>query len=143
MKVCKNCGILKQEEEFYVHSEMASGRLNRCKECVKKRVRKYVRENADLLSEREKKRYQRRRRDPMFRQKRADYLRQWRTPETMRAHNATARKLKDSKPENCERCKVRPAEMAHHPDYSKPNKVEWICFRCHCRLHENLQYLGG
>ena len=135
--------MLKQNEEFYVHSEMADGYLSFCKECVKERVHKYVRENADILSEREKKRYQRRRRDPMFRQKRADYLRKWRTPETMRAHNTTARKLKDSKPEICEKCKIRLAQMAHHPDYSKPNEIEWICFRCHRRLRENLQYLGG
>ena len=143
MKVCKCCGIIKQEEEFYVHSEMTSGRLNKCKECVKKQVRKYVRENADILSEREKKRYQRRRRDPMFRQKRADYLRQWRTPETMQAHNATARKLTNSKPEIYEKCKIRPAQMAHHPDYSKPNKVNWICYRCHSLFRTNLQTLGG
>ena len=143
MKTCRGCRIIKQEEEFYVHLEMASGRLNKCKECVKKQVRKYVRENADMLSEREKKRYQRRRKDPMFRQKRADYLRQWRTPETMQAHNITARKLKNSKPENCERCKIRPAQMAHHPDYSKPNKVNWVCYRCHSLFRANLQTLGG
>lgn len=143
MKICKRCKILKQSEEFYVHSEMADGYLNFCKECVKKQVRKYVRENADMLSEREKKRYQRRRRDPIFRQKKADYLRQWRTPEKRRAHEATARKLKNSKPEICEKCKIRPAQMAHHPDYSKPDEVKWICYRCHSLFRTNLKTLGG
>ncbi|MEE9510411.1 MAG: hypothetical protein V3V81_07955 [Candidatus Bathyarchaeia archaeon] len=143
MKICRRCETPKQDEEFYVHAEMADGYLSFCKECVKKRIRKYNQENADMLSIKEKRRYQRRRKDPTFQQKKSAYNRIWRTPEKRLAHNITARKLKHLKPENCERCKIRPAEMAHHPDYSKPDKVEWICYRCHSRLRINLQTLGG
>lgn len=139
MKTCKCCRIRKQRGKFYIHLGMTDGRLNMCKECVKKRMRKYNQENADVLSKKEKRRYRQRCKDPTFQQKRTDYNRQWRTPDIMRAHNMTARKLKYSKPENCERCKTRLAQMAHHPDYSKPNEVEWICFRCHRRLKNDIK----
>ena len=47
------------------------------------------------------------------------------------------------RPNNCERCDdVNP--QAHHPDYSKPLEVKWLCKRCHMQLHhttlQDLQY---
>jgi hypothetical protein len=40
-----------------------------------------------------------------------------------------------SRPNNCEDCGRKTKIYAHHPDYSKPLKVEWLCSSCHHRRH--------
>ena len=41
IKKCIACGIEKDLSEYYKHSEMKDGHLNKCKECVKKYAVKY------------------------------------------------------------------------------------------------------
>lgn len=36
----------------------------------------------------------------------------------------------------CEFCGSRDSLTAHHPDYSKPFNVNWLCTSCHRLLHE-------
>ena len=43
-----------------------------------------------------------------------------------------------ARPGRCERCGARPPRRllhAHHPDYSKPLDVVWLCSTCHGREH--------
>ena len=136
MKTCKRCKIEKKLSDFYVHEKMGDGYLSFCKDCIKKQIRKYVIDNADMLSIREKERYQRRKLKPGFAEKKLEYQKKTRTPEKIRAANVVKRKLKCLKPKFCEKCKTREAKHGHHPDYSKPSMVEWLCVRCHVRLHK-------
>ena len=39
-KECRECGQMKELTEFYPHPKMKDGHLNKCKWCVKTRVRK-------------------------------------------------------------------------------------------------------
>jgi hypothetical protein len=49
------------------------------------------------------------------------------------------------RPKKCEKCGDEPPLMkdgrsriqAHHPDYSKPLEVRWLCQRCHHLEHKN------
>lgn len=42
------------------------------------------------------------------------------------------------KPLKCSKCLMETAIEGHHPDYSKPLKVVWLCRSCHSDLHKGL-----
>jgi hypothetical protein len=136
-KFCRDCGQVKRLDEFYIHSGMADGYLNKCKECVKARERRYRRDNPERVATIDKAKYERMKLSPDFIQGRLEYQRKYRTSEINRAHIIAQRKLRKNKPELCFICKERPAKDAHHPDYRKPDCVQWLCERCHMRLHHS------
>lgn len=37
--------------------------------------------------------------------------------------------------EACSRCQEPGPVEAHHPDYSEPDRIEWLCFPCHKAEH--------
>ncbi len=44
------------------------------------------------------------------------------------------------KPNACSICKSKEKMLlhGHHPDYSKPLEVIWVCHKCHRKLHQGL-----
>ena len=58
MKKCFKCNIEKELSEFYKHSRMADGHLNKCKECTKKDVKIRCYNEPDKIREYEHKRQQ-------------------------------------------------------------------------------------
>lgn len=42
------------------------------------------------------------------------------------------------KPKVCSRCINTKYIQGHHPDYSKPLEVIWLCISCHRKEHQNL-----
>ena len=76
----------------------------------------------------------------------AVYMRSWRKTHLMTAEQ----RLKDSVrsyanvyksrgkliPEPCKICGNENSQM-HHPDYSKPLAVEWLCRPCHLGVHKS------
>lgn len=127
MKRCFKCGTEKPRSEFYRHAQMGDGLLGKCKECTKldmridrhtkPRVREYDRQRAGL---------------PHRMKLRASVTRSWRAehPERSRAHNMAA-KAGIQEPECCEGCGLPKRLEKHHPDYSKPLLVVWLCKPCH------------
>lgn len=63
---------------------------------------------------------------------------QWRrkNPKRYLAHLYTqaARRMGVLKQQPCEHCGAEKTE-AHHPDYDMPGLVQWLCRRCHNRVH--------
>ena len=43
------------------------------------------------------------------------------------------------RPASCSRCGGGKRIEAHHPDYSKPLEVMWLCRRCHYHEHGHAQ----
>ena len=63
-----------------------------------------------------------------------------RYPERIQARD-NVKKAKEKgvlKPEPCMICGTDKDIQAHHPDYSKPLDVQWLCRRCHHILERNL-----
>lgn len=132
MKRCFKCGVEKPVEEFYRHPQMADGRLGKCKACTKldmrvdratkPRVREYDRGRASL---------------PHRVALRARVCREWEAkyPDRVRAQTAANNAVRAGrlqKPSLCENCGQPGRLEKHHPDYSKPLLVAWLCKPCHC-----------
>lgn len=46
-------------------------------------------------------------------------------------------------PKRCMKCGDQKRLDSHHPDYSKPNEVVWLCRSCHMLAHRRPHYLDG
>lgn len=113
---------------------MADGRVNKCKVCNRRDVqrnrqdkREYYRihdsEREKRLDRKEKKRQRNIKRDKLF-------------PEKRKANKIIGNLLRSGRLErkSCFVCGDPRAE-AHHPDYSNPLLISWLCSACHHAIH--------
>jgi hypothetical protein len=155
-KPCRECGESKPLSEFYTHSQMADGHLNKCKICVKARVEKHRNENIEAVRE-----YDRGRN---FRDDRVEARKAYaeekkscpeakarkciqvkanneKRPDNRKARVVVGNAIRDGiliRPDNCERCIQAIHTDAHHEDYSKPLDVVWLCEPCHGMRHREI-----
>lgn len=129
-KTCFKCNKTKAISEFYKHSEMADGFLNKCKECTKSDVKVCYQSNRTARSLYEQKRNS----EPGRRAAKRACERNYRlnNPEKTKARQRLNNAVRDGKicrwP--CEVCGHHKTQ-AHHHDYSLPLDVRWLCFKCH------------
>lgn len=132
MKTCRRCYLDKPIEQFYKHKQMFDGHLNFCIECVKKRVSIHAKTPQGKLID--KKRNQSEKRKQWLREfqkkERAKFPLKNRARGILNNHTRNGRILK----EKCKICGKLKVE-AHHPDYSKPLEVIWLCIYHHKKLH--------
>ena len=129
LKTCFKCGLILPLTEYYKHSEMKDGHLNKCKECSKKDVKKNRAKNIHYY-----RKYDRERGSRMtskdLKAQRAKY------PDKNRARarvNVAISRGKITK-QPCVICGSKNVH-AHHEDYSKPLDVVWLCPRHHAAIH--------
>lgn len=135
-KVCKKCGQEKAIDCFYYHKETKDKHLSFCKECVKKRISTHYYRNLSVVRQRERERYQQRKQDPEFKEKRKIAWRKWYAPEKGAAHRFVSSKLQKERPNQCEICGEENGIIhGHHPDYGQPGRVIWCCPGCHRQIH--------
>lgn len=131
-KQCFKCKTVKPLNEFYKHSRMADGHLNKCKECTKNDVNANREKNIDDIRE-----YDRRRGNRQGIEYTAEYRIKF--PRKYAAHKAIRYALKTksiAKPYNCESCGKQSKRLhGHHDDYAKPLNVRWLCAACHSQWH--------
>ena len=153
-KICFKCGKEKALKEFYKHSQMADGHLNKCIECTKKDSNKHREDNLE-----EVKAYDRKRDSlPRRIKAREEYAK---TPNGIEAGNKAKKKWTKKNPDQraahtllnsaiksgkikkqpCENCGSTVRVHGHHDDYSKPLEVRWLCPRCHKAFHK--EHDGG
>ena len=129
-KTCFKCNKTLPLEAFYKHKQMGDGHLNKCKECAKKDVfiHRHVTHREKVLA------YDR------ARGCRQDYSHvvEYRAanPEKYSAHSKVAFALKSGKLMKlpCFVCGAEKTE-GHHPDYSSPLDVVWLCPAHHKQAH--------
>jgi hypothetical protein len=147
MKTCKRCNTEKPLDAFYVHSQMADGHLNICKECVKARVAIYDKQphvkERDRIRRRggrdqkhvARMRAYRKNNSQRIKEYKAGYFREQRK---RKANYAISNGLRDGKiirPNKCEKCGKQCQPQAHHPNYDEPLNVQWLCSKCHGQAH--------
>ena len=138
MKRCFKCKMLKSIYEFYRHSQMADGHLNKCKECTK------IDNRGNRLNKRE--RYiaydKERAKKPSRIKALIETMERMRSkfPEKYKARNKLSNALRDGKiiKGNCVVCGISKVE-AHHPDYRNPLNVIWLCIEHHKQIHHQNQ----
>lgn len=137
-KKCFKCEKTKSLNEFYKHSKMADGHLNKCKTCAKNDVGKHREKNLDRIRAYDRERGKSKERIAAS----VAVNRVWRSEDLRRqkAHKAVAKAIRngDIIRAVCERC-GNGKSVAHHDDYDKPLQVMWLCQPCHKQRHKELK----
>ena len=136
MKQCSKCREWKPETEFYRDKRTKDGLKCQCKKC----------HCETTVSTRDKDKH--RKSNMMFMRRLSEneperVRKYWRgkketDPEKLRARaalNSAVRSGKIVRPDSCQDCGAVGMVYAHHPDYSKPLSVEWLCSECHGKRH--------
>jgi len=132
MKKCKECGELKELDEFYNSWATKDRRGSKCKECLKKYANKHRAENIESARDYDNERSRLPHRKALNKSVVTNYRKN--NPERYYAHNAVNNAVRDNrlkKPNYCTRCGKGGIIHGHHHDYSKPLEVEWLCVVCH------------
>lgn len=134
VKTCFVCGATLPIDDFYRHPQMADGHLNKCKECCKTQAHKYRRLKTEYWREYDRQRNQTPERKSLAYQT-TKKLRQL-YPERNKARAIVGKAIRSGQLQRqpCALCGATRTE-AHHPDYSKPLEVVWVCRPCHFKIH--------
>ena len=138
MKECFKCKLTKPLFEFYKHSQMKDGHLNKCKECNKKDANKHRTDNLEKIREYDREREK----NPQRIASCIEVTKAWRNEDERRqkAHSKVAYAIKKGVLTKmpCVRCGEQKS-LAHHEDYDKPLEVMWLCQPCHKQRHKELK----
>lgn len=158
VKKCFKCLIEKPLKDYYKHSEMSDGYLNKCKVCTRADVLKNRNDNLEEHRARDRKRFnqpervkarkelaERWKKDPKLRKRTNELKKIWQEKNLVKraAHVIAGNAIKYGKliPEPCEVCGKEKVD-AHHDDYEKPLDVRWLCRKHHNEHHKNERELN-
>jgi hypothetical protein len=131
-KECFKCGEVKFLSDFYKHSQMKDGHVNKCKECNKSDVNKNRSKNIDFYRKYDRDRGNRQSKNhcPEYRAK---------YPNKYKAHTLVNSAIicKRLFKEPCIICGSKEKLHAHHDDYLKPLNVRWFCCAHHSQWHRD------
>ena len=161
MKECFKCKVVKPLSEFYKHGKMSDKHLNKCKECTKEDVRRHRSENLERIRAYDRargdlphrivarKEYQK---TDSYKISRTKALANWskkhskpsvRSPVDFnvkrRANTIVGNAVRDKRLIPWPICSLPDCDKkpeAHHPDYSRPLDVVWLCDKHHKEAHK-------
>lgn len=134
MRTCSKCSQEKPLDDFYQRPDSSDGYFRRCKECCRIASSVWRTANPNYYRELDKVRNKLPERRAMNTRKSRDFRR--RHPEKYSAWNKVKYALDSGKllKKPCVVCGERKAD-AHHPDYSQPYYVVWLCRKHHKEAH--------
>lgn len=133
MKRCFKCLCERPLSDFYKHAMMADGHLNKCKDCTKKDVKEHRQREWEKVRS-----YDRMRASRPERVAAGKRIHQrWRAehPDRWRAHNIRESAVRSGRVIPCPCWVCGAVAEAHHPDYSRPLDVVWLCPAHHRQAH--------
>ena len=146
-RICSVCKIEKSLEDFYKSKIEKLGREYRCKECSRKKCKRYIDKDPESWRLRSKKwREEKVEENPNFyneRYHRFKKISEYHTKskeDKRKKINARAlvynhiKRGKMNKLHFCENCLNDNCKIqGHHDDYDKPKEVKWLCRVCHIK----------
>jgi hypothetical protein len=135
-KRCFRCLCVKPMEAFYAHAAMADGRLGKCRSCTKDDVAAHRLANLEAVRSYDKRRAAMPHRIALRREVTAIWAANH--PERKRAQMKVAQAVKTGRLTRWPCCAVPECDRkpeAHHPDYSAPLAVSWLCRPHHMQAH--------
>ena len=148
MKPCKVCGEVKPLSEYYKHPKMSDGHLGKCKECQKaasnaarlanlEEYRAYDRSRSNLPHRVEMRAEYQKTLDGQDARRRASSSYNARNPVRTAATTAVRNAVRGGRLIKlpCWECGSTNRIEGHHPAYSMPLDVIWLCKSHHQQLH--------
>jgi hypothetical protein len=132
---------------FYRHAQMADGHLSKCGDCTRADVKRHRLQNLDEIRTYDRQRSAYAQRKALRERVTAD----WRAahPDGAKAQaiaNIAVRDGKLQRVTECEGCGRDDVRIEkHHPDYSEPLFVVWLCKPCHAiadKLRRKMEATG-
>jgi hypothetical protein len=135
IKICKNCKEPKPLHDFFRQAATSDGHQARCKDCEKIRAQKKYEASKEIRKSQMRENFEANR--SLYYQRQSVLAKKYpdRTKARQAVSNAVYRKELVKSP--CVFCANVKSE-AHHPDYSRPLDVVWMCRRCHRILHAQI-----
>ena len=142
MKFCKWCQTEKPIEEFYKHSRMADGHLNKCKTCCYEWTMQYRQTPAGKATRAKEKQYPESKKKYKKSEKGREAEKKHKLqPDRQAAKGAVAYAIRTGKLIRlpCEVC-GDPKSHGHHWSYAKEHRldVKWLCPTHHNEEHRRL-----
>ena len=136
MKFCKKCLIIHKKrirKEYYQEHKIEEYEQTKL---WKSKNKDRVRENWERWYQENKARIKKKRKNEDIKEGRRKDARRYakKHPEKIKAQQIT-QLVKIPKGQLCEICNSKLATEKHHPDYSKPREIVFLCKDCHTKIH--------
>ncbi len=140
MKLCTKCGKTKPLKEFCRHRGKKDGLNSHCRDCTRIANNRYRDSDPGKVAIREvNKKY---RKTESGKEVRRNSLKKYykKNPDHLIATRIANNAVRDGRLQEhpCVVCGISPAQK-HHPDYSKPLNIVWLCPKHHAELHKELR----
>lgn len=141
MKICSQCGLSKESEEFQTRLASPDGLTAACRKCLRVYDAKRA-YNPNRIAARRRNAIKRGA-NITAKIKDEAWKRDWQTANKPKrqAHVLVGNAVRDGllkKPDVCERCGDVGSIHAHHENYACPLDVMWLCSICHGIRHREI-----